>query len=485
LGILGCWARIPIAGRRIRHSRIGRKALTAARDAALPARRPSPRGPEAATARWWWAVTPATLVWENERLQRSSHRGFRAPGASGLNADIDASLMVPTRRAVLIGAERYRRHSYGDNHPLGIPRVSLTLDLIEAYGALSESEFRTSRPATPVELERFHTREYIGALQQCESEGRVPHRYRQRHNVGNFENPFFPGLFTTPATATRGSIQGAELVLEGLIAFNPAGGMHHARADAARGFCYLNDPVLGILRLRREGLRVLYVDIDAHHGDGVEAAFRHDPQVMTLSLHMDTEYAYPFAGGGIGDAGPLANAVNMPLPRGVNDEEYRHVFGRLWPAVLEAFQPSVVVLQAGTDILGPDPLGKFRISTQLFLEVVERILMDAPRHADGTPRLLVLGGGGYHPLALARCWTGVWGLLSGRVLPEAMPPEGEALLRAVDWDLDEEEGYFERLFTHRIDRSMSGEVRAEVRTGVDVLLSSHPGLRARSRRRLP
>lgn len=272
-------------------------------------------------------------------------------------------------------------------------------------------------------------------------------------------------------------------MLEGLIAFNPAGGMHHARADAARGFCYLNDPVLGILRLRREGLRVLYVDIDAHHGDGVEAAFRHDPGVLTLSLHMDTAYAYPFEGGRIADVGPLANAVNMPLPRGVNDEEYRHVFERLWPAVLEAFRPAVVVLQAGTDILGPDPLGKFGVSTQTFLGVVERILADAPGYDDGTPRLLVLGGGGYHPLALARCWTGVWGLLSGRALPEAIPPAGEELLRAVDWDIDEEAEYFERLFTQRLDALMPGEVRAEVRTRVDALLSGHPGLRGDAWRR--
>ena len=394
-----------------------------------------------------------------------------------MDADTERPLIAATRSAVLIGADRYRRHSYGQNHPLGIPRVSLTLDLIQAYRALSESEFRASRPASSAELERFHTREYIDGLRQCEMDGRVAHHHRQRHNIGNFENPFFPGFFTTPATATHGSILGAELVLNGLIAFNPAGGMHHARADAARGFCYLNDPVLGILRLRQEGLRVLYVDIDAHHGDGVEAAFRHDSRVMTVSLHMDTAYAYPFEGGGIADVGPLANAVNLPLPKGVNDDEYRHVFGRLWPAVLEAFRPAVVVLQAGTDILGPDPLGKFRISTQLFLEVVERILADAPTHKDGTPRLLVLGGGGYHPLALARCWTGVWGLLSGRELPEAMPPQGEALLRAVDWDLDEEEEYFERLFRQMVDRSLPGEVRAEVRTRVDALLSSHPGLR--------
>lgn len=125
-----------------------------------------------------------------------------------MNADIDRFRIAPTRRAVLIGAERYRGHSYGDNHPLGIPRVSLTLDLIRAYEALSESEFRASRPATPVELERFHTREYIGALRQCEAEGKVAHRYRQRHNIGNFENPFFPGFFTTPppppAAASRG-----------------------------------------------------------------------------------------------------------------------------------------------------------------------------------------------------------------------------------------------------------------------------------------
>jgi acetoin utilization protein AcuC len=381
-----------------------------------------------------------------------------------------------TRKALLIGASRYRRHSYGDNHPLGIPRVSLTLDLIRAYGALTDEEFRVSRKATPAELEWFHTREYVSAMQRCEAVGKVYDRYRRRHNIGNFENPYFPGFFATPATATYGSIQGAGLVLDGHIAFNPAGGMHHAVPDAARGFCFFNDPVLGILRLRREGLRVLYVDMDAHHGDGVEAAFRNDAGVMTFSLHMDTRYAYPFTGGGVEDTGPLYNAVNMPLPRGMNDDEYRHVFGRLWPAVMEAFRPEVIVLQAGTDILGPDPLGKFHISTGLFLEVVERVMLDAPTHADGTPRLLVVGGGGYHPLTLARCWTGVWGLLSGRELSEEMPPQGEALLRAVGWDQDEEEDWFGGLFASRLDPPSPGDVRREVRAGVDGLLGSHPAL---------
>lgn len=394
----------------------------------------------------------------------------------------EIALIPPTRRAVLIGAARYRRHSYGSNHPLGIPRVSLTLDLIQAYGALTGQEFRVSRPATSAELEWFHTREYIAALRQCEAEGKVPHRYRQRHNIGNFENPYFPGFFNTPATAAHGSILGAEMLLEGAVAFSPAGGMHHARADAARGFCYINDPVLAIMRLRREGLRVLYVDIDAHHGDGVEAAFVGDRGVTTLSLHMDTAYAYPFTGGGAGDTGPRGNAVNLPLPQGVNDDEYRYAFERLWPAALEGSRAEAVVLQAGTDILAPDPLGKFRISTQLFLEVVARVLADAPTHPGGTPRLLVLGGGGYHPLVLARCWAGVWGLLSGRDLPESIPAAGEALLRSVDWDMDEDEDYFEGLFTRRLDLAQPGEVRAELRERVGQLLDTHPRLRNGRRR---
>ncbi|HKK14194.1 MAG TPA: acetoin utilization protein AcuC [Gammaproteobacteria bacterium] len=381
---------------------------------------------------------------------------------------------APGRNAVFIGAARYRRHSYGANHPLGIPRVSLTLDLIRSYGALTEAEYRVSRQARVQELRWFHDPDYLAALQRCEAMGKVRDPYRQRHNIGNLENPYFPGLFTVPATATGGSIQGAEEVLAGHIAFNPAGGMHHARPDQARGFCFLNDPALGVMRLRREGLRVLYLDIDAHHGDGVELAFADEPGVVTCSLHMDTGYAYPFEGGALTDQGRHGNAVNLPLPRETHDAEYLAAFDRLWPAVLEAVRPDAVVLQAGTDMLRPDPLGKFRISTQCFLAVVDRVLADTPRHRDGTPRLLVLGGGGYHPLALARCWTGVWAALSGRNLPEAIPPEGEALLRAVDWDQDEDEDYFEGLFGSRLDPLYEGEVRPAIHRSVDALLDRHP-----------
>lgn len=383
-----------------------------------------------------------------------------------------------TRKATLIGAAAYRRHSYGSNHPLGIPRVSLTVDLIRAYGALSEDEYLIGRKALPRELEWFHTREYVSAMQRCEALGKVLDRYRKRHNIGILENPYFPRFFATPATATGSSIQAAEELLAGRVAFNPAGGMHHARPDQARGFCLFNDPVLGVMRLRRAGLRVLYLDIDAHHGDGVEAAFRDDPEVLTLSLHMDTEYAYPFEGGRAEDVGPHGNALNVPLPRGTNDSEYRFIFDAIWPAALERFAPDAVVLQAGTDILAPDPLGKFEISTQLFLEIVGRVLETSPRHEDGMARLMVLGGGGYHPLTLARCWAGVWALLSGRELPTDIPPAGQTLLREVDWDQDEDEDYFPTLFTSRLDADRSGPVRPELEALGARIHREHPLFRS-------
>ncbi len=381
---------------------------------------------------------------------------------------------APAQPAVFIGAGRYRRHSYGENHPLAIPRVSLTQDLIAAYGALRPHEFLPARVATVPELAWFHDPEYIAAMQRCQVLGKVTHRYRQRHNIGNFENPFFDGFFTTPATATGGSIQGAEAVLAGRVAFNPAGGMHHAMPDQARGFCFFNDPVLAILRFRQAGLRVLYVDVDAHHGDGVEYAFRDHPEVITFSVHMDTGYAYPFVGGRIEDCGSRGNAVNLPLPPGVNDSEYRVLFRQIWPRLLAAGVPDVVVLQAGTDALGPDPLGKFNLSTRFYLELVREIMLGAPTDAHGTPRLLVTGGGGYHPLALARCWTGVWAVLSGRSLPDALPRAAADLLRAVDWDMDEDEDYFPGFFTGRLDGPNMGPVRPEVLDRTQRLIRQHP-----------
>ncbi|MGH8670814.1 MAG: acetoin utilization protein AcuC [Burkholderiales bacterium] len=345
------------------------------------------------------------------------------------------------QKARFIGATRFRRKAYGNNHPLAIPRVSLAFDLIKAYGALSDAEYLAARQAEDEELAGFHSTDYLAALKRAEARGGVTEDERIRYRIGTAENPYFESLYSAAATVAGAGIQAAQQVLQGRVAFNPAGGMHHARRASAAGFCYFNDVVLAIEELRRTGLRVLYVDLDAHHGDAVEEAFYTQADVFTLSLHMDTTYAYPFRGGALlRDCGTPQSAfttLNLPLPEGTHDAEYRLLFDSVWQPVIDKFRPEVVVVQAGIDGLEADPLGKLMLSTQGWLAVIASIMASAPYHADGTPRLLVTGGGGYNPLLLARAWCGLWGLLSGRELPAAIPPEGSALLRAVGWEQDE------------------------------------------------
>lgn len=376
--------------------------------------------------------------------------------------------------AAFLWSEVFRHGGYGSQHPLAVPRVPLTHDLIDAYGGFQEGEVVDARRAGIEALAAFHARDYVSAYEWAEKAGSVAPAVRERFQLGTLENPYFEGFFSIPATAAGASVQGAELVLQGRPAFNPAGGMHHARPAAARGFCFLNDPALAIFRLRAAGRRVMYVDIDAHHGDGVEEAFRDDPHVLTLSLHMGTDYAYPFTGGRFNDQGSAAggySSINIPLPREVHDAEYHLLFDAVWMPALERFRPDAVVLQAGSDALFCDPLAKLRLTTQGFLRVVDTIRTSAPRHPDGAPRLLVLGGGGYHPLATARAWCGIWSLLCGRRFPEAIPGAGRARLNAVQWTLDEDEPYFPRLLSHRLDEPMILPVRDEIRRLAEIVPS--------------
>ncbi len=379
--------------------------------------------------------------------------------------------------AVFLYADCFRRRAYGRNHPLAIPRVALTLDLVGAYGAIDAHELVTARQATEEELRGFHTPAYIAALRAVEARGAAEHGERERHALGTLENPYFAGMFSTPATAGGASVQAAGAVLAGRMAFNPAGGMHHARPDRACGFCFVNDLVLAIRALRAAGQRVLYVDIDAHHGDAVEAAFLEDPGTFTLSLHMDTAYAYPGRGGRFEDQGlPAAGhtTMNLPLPPGTGDAEYALVFAAAWRAVRERFAPDCIVLQAGADAIAADPLGRLDLTTQGFLACVAMVMHEAPRSATGTPRLMVTGGGGYHPLVVARAWTGIWGLLSGRDLPARTPEAGRALLASVTWELDDDEDR-EALLASRLDAPRAGTVRPGI-VDLAARVAEHPFL---------
>ena len=195
---------------------------------------------------------------------------------------------------LFIGSQIYRGSSYGTNHPLSIPRVSTVMDLCEVLGWLPQAQYHNSPRAKLAALEQFHTPSYLAALHAAEQTMQVSDLVRTRHHIGTISNPVFSEMFRRPATAAGGSLLATDLLKEGGIVYNPGGGTHHGMPDRANGFCYLNDPVLAIQALQRQGLeRIAYVDIDAHHGNGVQDAFYKDQRVLFVSLHETGKTLYP------------------------------------------------------------------------------------------------------------------------------------------------------------------------------------------------
>lgn len=323
---------------------------------------------------------------------------------------------------VLLGHDIYRASSYGAWHPLRIPRVSTVMDLARALGWLAPGQFRRAPRAKAQALTIWHTPDYLAALQRAETVGAVSEADRARHNLGTPSNPVFGEVWRRPATSAGGSMLAAALLAHGGVVHHPAGGTHHAMPDAAGGFCYLNDPVLAILSLRRHGVRrVAYVDIDAHHCDGVEHGLASDPECLLISVHEDGRWPRT------GALGVSGSAVNLPVPRGLNDTEFAAIRDRLVLPLVDRFDADAVVLQCGADAVAEDPLSGLALSNNAHFEMVAAL---RPR----SPRYLVLGGGGYNPWSVGRLWTGVWGILAGHALPDRLPPDAEDVLRRLRWE---------------------------------------------------
>jgi len=357
------------------------------------------------------------------------------------------------QRPILIGSEIYRRSSYGPRHPLAIPRVSAALDLIRAMGWLDEDRYVDSPVATPAQLARFHDRDYIAAVMQAEADQHVPAERRERYNIGRNGNPVFPEIFRRPATACGGTLAAAELLRDGGIVFNPAGGTHHGRPNRASGFCYFNDPALGILALLDQGLApIYYVDVDAHHGDGVEDAFVGDGRVFTLSIHEAGRW--PYTGRLTDRAG--GTALNLPVPAGFNDAEMAWLLDAVIQPIAARLRPAAIVLQCGADGLADDPMSRLMLSNRALWDVVRAAMSLAPR-------LLVLGGGGYNPWAVARCWAGVWATLNG--IDPAVPASAaaESVLRDLRWHRSQGRDPPPHWMTTIADPPRAGAVRDEVR----------------------
>lgn len=322
---------------------------------------------------------------------------------------------------LLVGSDIYRASSYGHGHPLSIPRVSTVMDLSHALGWLPASRFRRSPRAKPAAMALWHDPDYLAALQAAEQRGVATPEDRARFHLGTVSNPVFPEVFRRPATSAGGAMLAAELLRHAGVIYVPAGGTHHGLPGRANGFCYTNDPVLAMLVLRRAGVRrIAYVDIDAHHCDGVEAAFAEDPEALLISVHE--EGRWPFTGHLCDDG--CGNCFNLPVPRGFNDTEMRAVLDRLILPRVAAFRPGAIVLQCGADALEEDPLSRLSLSNNAHWSVVAALRPLSPRY-------LVLGGGGYDPWSVGRCWTGVWATLCGQEIPDRLPAAAQDVLQAL------------------------------------------------------
>ena len=325
---------------------------------------------------------------------------------------------------LFIGHEIFRGSSYGVNHPLRVPRVSTVMDLSRAMGWLPASQFINSPRAKPKALHAWHDPDYIAALQRIEAAQEIAGDDLERFGIGTLTNPVFAEIFRRPATAAGGAILAGELLAQGGVVHNPAGGTHHGLPGRANGFCYLNDPVLAMLSLRHHGVRrIAYIDIDAHHCDGVAVGFAGDPDCLMISVHE--EGLWPRTGLLEDDAS--GSGINLPVPRGFNDSEMAYVCERLILPAITAFEPDAIVFLCGADGVEEDPLAHLGLSNNAHWSVL-RALMDL-----GAPRLLVLGGGGYNPWTVGRLWTGVWGILNGHTPGEDLPTDAEEVLRALSF----------------------------------------------------
>jgi acetoin utilization protein AcuC len=320
-----------------------------------------------------------------------------------------------------------RLYDFGPTHPLRPERVLGTLDHIARLGMIDEAgvEEVDARNATDDEIRAVHSAEFVTAVRDVDA-GVVTSQFGLQYGVGTPDNPIFPDMHTASAAVCGASVTAAEVVVTGEAqhAFNPAGGLHHARRSEASGFCIYNDPAVAIARVlaMRPDWRVMYIDVDVHHGDGVQWIFYDEPRVLTLSLHQSGRYLYPGTGFtdelGSGDA--VGTSANLPFMPFTGNDDYLWALEALVNGLAEAYKPDLVLTQLGADTHHGDPLANLGLTMEAYPRM-GRILHDAI-HAYGSGRWVATGGGGYQAeTVVPKVWTMHFAELCG--VPEMIPSE--------------------------------------------------------------
>ncbi|HEY8373980.1 MAG TPA: acetoin utilization protein AcuC [Pseudonocardiaceae bacterium] len=323
-------------------------------------------------------------------------------------------------RAVVVWDESLLGYNLGEDHPLHPVRLDLTIRLARALGVLDGVPVLAPQPAPETEIERIHQPDYVTSVQAAPTAG-----WDVGHGLGTPDNPVFDRMHEASALVVGASLVAAERIASGAAdrAVNIAGGLHHAMPDHAAGFCVYNDCAVAISWLLDHGFdRIAYIDVDVHHGDGVQVAFYDDPRVLTVSLHQHPLTLWPGTGfpREVGSGPGAGTAVNLPLPPGTRDDGWLRAFHAVVPALLESFRPQVLVTQCGADTHHEDPLADLSLSVDGH-RAIYRTLRDLARtYADG--RWLVLGGGGYGLFRVVpRSWTHLLAVVLDRDLDPNLP----------------------------------------------------------------
>jgi len=303
------------------------------------------------------------------------------------------------------------RFDFGSNHPFKPERATKTYDLCNRYGVLSYPWMKVvdPQPIDPQLLTLFHEPEYIDLLSKA-SRGEVCIEMLAR-GLGSADTPIIKGIYDWSCRAAGGTHSAMRDILSGKakVAFNPLGGFHHAMPGNAEGFCYINDVVITIKDALRfmPGLKIAYVDFDAHHGNGVQEAFLEDPGILVLSVHETGRTLYPWSGSEteIGKGAGEGFTVNVPLEPGTDDEVYGFVLDKVVFPLIKAFAPDFMVAELGADTLISDPLTHLKLTNNGYQKAVRGIMPLCPK-------ILALGGGGYDLYRTSRCWTLAWSILN-------------------------------------------------------------------------
>jgi acetoin utilization protein AcuC len=335
------------------------------------------------------------------------------------------------RKAVFLYSSEFEKYRYPPDHPFNTSRAQKAREIVSSIGLLS-GQGRKEVPSEPAErtvLKKFHTARYLHALRAA-TKGHWSTEALEM-GIGTSDCPVFEGLYDYAVLAAGGTIKAARLILDGSadVAFNPSGGYHHAHPERASGFCYINDVALACMVLAEKGKRVLYLDVDVHHGDGVAYGFYDRSDVMTISFHENPRVLFPGTGfvDEIGTGKGKGYCVNVPLPIGTYDEMYMKAFNEVAVPLIGAYNPDVIVFELGADALAGDPLAHLCLTNNTYAEIIEHLMsLNRP--------VLATGGGGYNVENTARAWARAWSVLCGETVQDDMNiGMGGVMLESTDW----------------------------------------------------